>query len=100
MKLKIFFITVSVIYFFLNSVSAQAESVKADRQPVQKSTFPLFTFEGFDFADKNDKNWNITGEPMGWKKGGWIKTIADHELSVFDETSRDSSFLLRADLTF
>jgi len=31
---------------------------------------------------------------------GWVKTLADHELSTFGGTSRDSSFVLRVGVTF
>jgi phosphate-selective porin len=30
---------------------------------------------------------------------GWVKTIADHELSTLGETNRDSSYLLRMSLS-
>ena len=59
MTLKNFLITVFVIYSFFSPVSSQAKSLKAGPQPVQESIFPLFTFKGFDFADKNDKNWDV-----------------------------------------
>lgn len=45
-----------------------------------------------------DLNWY----PEEWMRLtlGWVKTIADHELSTFGGTNRDSSFLLRVTLGF
>lgn len=45
-----------------------------------------------------DLNWY----PEEWMRLalGWVKTIADHELSTFGGTNRDSSFLMRLALEF
>jgi len=43
---------------------------------------------------------NLNWYPMEGLRlsAGWVKTIADHELSTFGDTNRDSSFILRLEL--
>ncbi|MEW6743876.1 MAG: porin [Planctomycetota bacterium] len=45
-----------------------------------------------------DVNWYFTQRLRF--AAGWVKTLADHELTTFGGTSRDSSFVLRAELAF
>jgi len=68
MTLKNFLITVCVIYSFFSPVSFQAESLKSRPAGYNYDFNQLTAWTGYCA-------WNITGESMGWKKGGWIKQL-------------------------
>ena len=64
----------------------------------------LFTYGITDYNPSTQEvrtfTLNFNWYPIGGLRvgAGWVKTIADHELSTFGNTNRDSSFVLRLEL--